>query len=356
MGRKLLSEQPSTLPCVPAADDAIFQTLPSNHQGSEAGDAETLSPAAEDVATRARPTPHKAKLQELLLNKKLPIGDRARVEAALERYQEWIATMRTLETSGDDKVRNLVRLLNEYKRSIEIDLVWDSDHDFLFRQRGQLKVDNSVLEEFLPWLVDPEIIPALRDIDCFAGPASAFAAVYFSTSITSPTSSLGLRVRTKDQDFTLSRQAYVKASFDNEFPAGASDSKPLWLAYLAAECKTNLDKTMFQSAIADAHDLKVAMPGARYYIMCEYLDMTPISTAGTDIAEVLVLRGKRLASNIRDKYSTVAGRSKHRQEYIESLDRSPIRDEVVLRFVSHLESLINHTDPDEDDAVLRGYF
>lgn len=317
---------------------------------------ETPSPASQVVAQRVRPTPHKSKLEELLVNQKLPEGDRDRVLAALTRYAQWIDDMKMLKSVGEDKVRDLARLLNKYKRTIEVDLVWDSKHDFLFRQRGQTKVDNSVLEEFLPWLVDPDIIPSLKSIDCFAGPASAFAAVYFSTTLTAPISTLSLRVRTKDQDFTLSRQAYVQASFDETFPAGSSDPQALWLAYLAAECKTNLDKTMFQSAIADAHDLKVAMPGARYYIVCEYLDMTPISTAGTDIDEVLVLRGKRLASNIRAQYSTVAGRARHRVEYLESLDRTPVRAEVLLRFVAHLESLINHTDPDEDDAVTRGYF
>ena len=339
-------------------EDTIFKTLPSSAEGatSSAADDEPLSPAGQSVASRVRPTPHKSKLEELLVNQKLPEGDVPRVEAALRRYDKWIDDMTTLTTVGEDKVRDLVRLLNEYKRSVEVDLVWDSDHDFLFRQRGQLKVDNSVLEEFLPWLVDPDIIPALKNLDCFAGPASAFAAVYFSTTITAPTHSLGLRIRTKDQDFTLSRQAYVQASFDPSFPPGAFDEQAVWLAYLAAECKTNLDKTMFQSAIADAHDLKVAMPAARYFIVCEYLDMTPISTAGTDIAEVLVLRGKRLASNIRSQYSTVAGRARHRDAYIQILDRTPVREEVVLRFVSHLESLINHTDPDEDDAVARGYF
>ena len=98
------------------------------------------------------------------------------------------------------------------------------------------------------------------------------------------------------------------------------------------------------------------MPGARSFIMCEYLDMTPISTAGTDIDEVLVLRGKRLASNKRSQYSTALGRRRHRDEYIAGLDATPVRLAVVERFVEHLEGLINHTDPDEDDAVTRGYF
>ncbi|MGO1050924.1 Bpu10I family restriction endonuclease [Crossiella sp. CA198] len=340
--------------------NAIFplESIPGSggHEVAAEGSNELLAPAGAPASERVRPTPHKSKLQELLANDKLPREDSARVATAVVRYDQWIADMEALATVGTDKVRDLVSLLNEYKRAIEIDLVWDSDHDFLFRQRGQLKVDNSVLEEFLPWLVDPEIIPALKNMDCFAGPASAFAAAYFQTAITAPLHSLGLRIRTKDQDFTLSRRAFVRASFDKNFPADATDNEAVWLAYLAAECKTNLDKTMFQSAIADAHDLKVAMPGSRYYIICEYLDMTPISTAGTDVDEVLVLRGKRLASNKRARYSTANGRRAHRDEYLDLLNRSPVRLSVVERFVEHLEGLINHSDPEEDDVVSRGYF
>lgn len=340
-------------------ENAIFpmEPVPRPEAGSLHGPvSEPLAPASAPVAERARPTPHKSKLQELLLNTKLPASDRDLVEDALTRYGQWIAGMQGLTSVGANKVRDLVKLLNDYKRTIELDLVWDSDEDFLFRQRGQLKVDNSVLEEFLPWLVDVDILPALEGMDCFAGPASAFAAAYFQTTITAPTHSLGLRIRTKDQDFTLSRRAYLRASFDKSFTVGKTDNEAVWLAYLAAECKTNLDKTMFQSAVADAHDLKVAMPGARSFIVCEYLDMTPISTAGTDIDEVLVLRGKRLASNKRARYSTARGREEHRTEYLEYLESTPVRVSVVERFVEHLDGLINHKDPDEEDAVARGYF
>lgn len=48
------------------------------------------------------------------------------------------------------------------------------------------------------------------------------------------------------------------------------------IAYLACECKTNLDKTMFQEASATALDLKSTVPSAKYLLLCEWLDMTPI--------------------------------------------------------------------------------
>lgn len=57
---------------------------------------------------------------------------------------------------------------------------------------------------------------------------------------------------------------------------------------------------MFQEAAATALDVKTAVPVAKYYLLCEWLDMTPISTATTAIDEVIILRkARRLASDIR---------------------------------------------------------
>lgn len=334
----------------------LFESLEGTVGSLNAAPIRPVAPVSEPPESRARPTPHKSKLVELLQNNKLPSADYPRVEVALSRYEQWIADMKAADNVGNDKVRRLVELLNSYKRYVEVDLIWDSEADFLYRQRGQTKLDNSIIEEFLPWLVDVSIIPELATAPCFAGPASAFAAVYFTTTITDVSNSLGMRVRTKDQDFTLSRQAYIRASFDPALPRTAGDQRDVWLTYLAAECKTNLDKTMFQEASATSHDLKVAMPAAKYYLICEYLDMTPISSAGTDIDEVLVLRGKRLASNKRSSYSESAKRQQKRSEYEAFLDDNPVHEHVVLRFVDHLRSLLTHRDPEESDVLVRGYF
>lgn len=79
------------------------------------------------------------------------------------------------------------------------------------------------------------------------------------------------------------------------------------LAYVAAEIKTNLDKTMFQEASGTAYDLRLALPNSRYFLLCERLDMAPISTAVTAIEEVIVLRkARRLPVDLRQRFSTAA--------------------------------------------------
>ena len=55
------------------------------------------------------------------------------------------------------------------------------------------------------------------------------------------------------------------------------------ITYVAAECKTNLDKTMFQEACATARDTKFAVSGAHYYLLCEWLGVClPLGTAELD--------------------------------------------------------------------------
>ncbi len=302
------------------------------------------------------PTPHRDKLRELLNNRKLPDEDRESVQQAIQRYDEWIGSMDAVALEGDEKVEALVDVLNEYKRFIELEVIWDSEADFLFRQRGQLKLDNSIIEEFLPRLVDPAIIPALEGTSYVSGPRSTFSAAYFTATITGVPKGAGLQVRRKNQDFTVSRAAYLQASFDAEFPPEDTVTHKVYLAFVAAECKTNLDKTMFQEAVATAHDLKVAVPGSRYYLLCEWLDMTPISTQPTDIDEVIILRGKRIASNRRSQFSSSKARKEARDWYANHLEENPIRSDRVLRLVEHMRSLFSEVQPESEDVLERGYF
>jgi len=114
---------------------------------------------------------------------------------------------------------------------------------------------------------------------------------------------------------------------------------------------------MFQEASATAHDVKTAVPGAKYYLLCEWLDMTPVSTASTDIDEVLLLRkAKRLSSNIRSAFSTSAGRIVNKENYKTFLQDNPFSLDVFTRFLWHIESLINDTDPIEGDVLEDGFF
>lgn len=305
---------------------------------------------------RFHKTPHGAKLQELITNDKLPPADKPRVIEQVKVYEEWIEAMSNVQSTGADKVKELVRLLNEYKRSVELDLIWDSEDDFLYRQKGQLKLDNTILEEWFPWLIDTDIMPELEGATFSVGPVKAYAAAHFQSVLKDDSGRPGLTVRSKDQDFAIGRPAYLKASFSETFSPDSTDSADTFIAYIAAELKTNLDKTMFQEAVATSHDLAIAAPGSHYFLICEYLDMKPISSAGTDISEVLVLRGKRIGSQVRKRFSDASYRKENRDEYESYLEANPIRLKVIQRFVDRVRAILSHHVMDVDAAVERGYF
>ena len=254
------------------------------------------------------PTPHLEKLNAVLANEKLPSTDKPVVEEAIQRYRAWIFALQQVQGDNWDEVAlQMVTLLNEYKLFVEVDIIFDREDDFLYRQKGQTKLDNSIIEEFLPHLVSKCLMKDADDTNLSLGPTTAFSAIYFASSLDAPAIGGGITVRTKDQDFAIAKRVYLKASHDPEYQE--SITKAFDIAFVVGECKTNLDKTMFQEAVATAHDVKSAVTGAKYYLLCEWLDMTPQSTAATDIDEVIILRkAKRLSSNVRSAFGKYAGR------------------------------------------------
>ena len=76
-----------------------------------------------------------------------------------------------------------------------------------------------------------------------------------------------MAIKQKDQDFALSRKIFLKASHSSDFHNSANHESNI--AYIAAEIKTNLDKTMFQEAASTAQDVRVSVPGAKYFLLVE---------------------------------------------------------------------------------------
>lgn len=300
---------------------------------------------------------HGDKLKALSSNGKLPPADKERVERAIKRYDQWIKEL----TSPQEKIdggllASLVQSLNDYKRYVELELIFDAEDDFLYRQKGQLKLDNSVLEEFLPYLFDVRLVPGLARVsNLAAGPQASFAGISFGSPFL-PLDGDGVYLKLKDQDFSISKTHRIRIS--DEPTKGHDYEAKFYVSHFASEVKTNLDKTMFQEASQTAAELKRAVPGSTYILLCEFLDMTPITTKLTSIDEVIVLRkAKRLGSNVRAAFSTSEGRKKGRGAYVSYLDKHPLQLACFERFIEHLAQCFPEKEDDAEDVVLdRGYF
>lgn len=301
---------------------------------------------------------HGDKLAALLRNPKLPKADHQKVEEAIDMYRKWTNALDSLTSKGEALLQEMVDNLNEYKRFIEFDLIFCSKNDFLYRQKGQLKLDNTVLEEFLPRLVDDRLIPGIfGHSDLIKGPQKSFAGLTFGY-FHNPLNDGGISIKEKDQDFSVGRKIYLKASTNPIYSAEDTFEQTVSIGYLVAEIKTNLDKTMFQEAAATSRELKKNVNGATYLLLAEWLDMPPIDTRQTDIDEVILLRkAKRLNSNVRASFSESSDRLKKRDFYFDFLNTHPYEISSFQRIVDKLNITFPKTITlDENEILKKGYF
>lgn len=298
-------------------------------------------------------TPHYNKLLACLENPRLPASDQEYLQEALKQYAGWVDSMNAVLPGEEHAVEKLVAAANRYKRFIEVDLIFDSPGDFLYRQRGQLKLDNTILEEFLPHLVYRSIKGLDNSFEF--GPRSTFAGLSFTSSLGNPGQGGEPIIRKKDQDFLLGKRLYLRTSFEGSF----ANHKQIdsYLGYVCAECKTNLDKTMFQEAVATSRDLKIAVPASLYFLVCEFLDMTPVSIAATQIDDVLIVRkSRRISAVLRQEYRNVELRKAHRVEYTEFIEKSQYYPDVFQRMIDKIQMVVDAADPAIDSVLQSGHF
>jgi hypothetical protein len=292
-------------------------------------------------------TPHKEKLLAAIDNPKAK-QDIELLKEALNAYNVWINGMKLLTSTGTIRIREITALLNEYKDYLEVNLIATKGSEFLKRQKGQLKLDNSVLEEFLIHLVHPSILNNLPSFDLETGPQTAFMSLAFRpSSISNLNEKPEVILKLKDQDFTIGKTIHYKFSSDAAFNTQKTIDGKFCLAVLAAECKINYDKTMFQECAGTAARLKQGCPIAKYYALVEYLDMQPEDTRLTDIDNVFLLRKvKRLSFEKRSILSEV--KAQHRD--------FPISSDVIAMFVNEIQRFIDAIWYDPNAALMRGSF
>lgn len=294
-------------------------------------------------------TPRKDKLLAAIANPKvIDHKDVPLLKQALTGYETWIAGMESLDTNGKERVLGMTQLLNSYKDLLEVELIAKQGSDFLKRQKGQLKLDNSVMEEFLIHLVDKRILTALPPFDLEVGPHTAFMTFSFRpSSVNDLRGKPEIVVNAKDQDFTIGKTLHYQISPDATFPNADTAKGEMFLSVLSAEVKLNYDKAMFQECCGTASRLKQGCPSAKYFVLVEFLDMEPEDSRLTDIDNVFLLRhAKRLPSDKRGLFVEV---EKQHKDF-------PIDGEIIYRFVQEIENFLEAVWHDRAEALKRGSF
>jgi hypothetical protein len=104
---------------------------------------------------------------------------------------------------------------------------------------------------------------------------------------------------------------------------------------------------MFQECAGTAARLKQGCPTSKYYALIEYVDMQPEDTRLTEIDNVFMLRrAKRLPFEKRSVLAEV--KAQHHN--------FPIASDVIAKFVSEIQSFIEATWYDPEEAMKRGSF
>lgn len=291
-------------------------------------------------------TPHRDKLLAAIKNPKAK-ADKSLLEEAFKQYEDWSDKLSKLTSKGDKRVEEMTTLLNEYKDFLEVDLIAKNGSPFIKRQKGQMKLDNSIIEEFLIHLVSDDILKGLPN-GIETGSQTAFMSLTFRPStIEGLVEQPEIVLKQKDQDFTIGKSIYYQFSPDEKFDKKVTANGKLFLAVLAAEVKVNYDKTMFQECAGTASRLKQGCPLSKYYALVEYLDMKPEDVRLTDIDNVFLLRkAKRLPFEKRSIFEEV--RDQHRD--------FPISSDVMKRFVKEMQDFISSTWYDPEQALNRGSF
>lgn len=293
-------------------------------------------------------TPHKEKLIAAIANPKCDSNDVALLKEALNAYEDWSIKLSQLTFTSKERIYEMTRLLNVYKDFLEVDLIAKRGSAFIKRQKGQLKLDNSVIEEFLVHLATSKVLSGLPSFSLEVGPQTAFMSLAFTpANLTALGGKPPVTLKVKDTDFALGKTIHYQFSTESTFPAKQTSQGKLVLAVLAAECKVNLDKTMFQEAAGTAARFKQGCPTSRYYLLVEYLDMEPEDCRLTALDNVFLLRHtKRLPFEKRSIYAEV--KRQHEQ--------APIDPDVIWRFVGELQSFIDAVWYDPGKALQRGSF
>ncbi|MFQ6032481.1 MAG: Bpu10I family restriction endonuclease, partial [Candidatus Zixiibacteriota bacterium] len=203
-----------------------------------------------------------------------------------EKYLIWKKdNLKIIGTEKPDIIKR-VKLLNDYKDFI--------DRPKFRKEKGrrygfafQSKLHATVIEEFLYYLFKD--IRKLKDKNIDFGPTQAYSNLYFAPpNINGFEESSNIVINVKDQDFSISKEVILKSRVSNS--ENWQESK-IHVPIVSIECKTYLDKTMFEGSVSTAEKIKKGNPYCIFLIVTETyevsLDVDPKYSA---IDQIYVLR------------------------------------------------------------------
>ena len=217
-----------------------------------------------------------------------------------------------LQKKRDKNTSNLDDIAAEYAKYLKANDIHGAEHDIVAQRVTALnqyynfihtkQYDNiySPQSKFRPTILEEFIALLFRDLvngfnlPLHFGQTKAYANLYFvGEKLETFAKSPSIKLNTKDQDFAIYRDIAI----------GVGDGGPVKanLPIVAAECKTYVDKTMFENAVATAEKIKLGNPYSFFCIVTESYDISKdVDPAYTRIDQIYVLRKNQRKSQWRD--------------------------------------------------------
>lgn len=238
--------------------------------------------------------------------------DDSYINAFFMPYMKFLSTMMNSES---ESIKNLVDALNSYK-----DFVRKTNANNHYS--AQSKFEPTILEEFICHVLKGKIG---NDVLQY-GSVKAYSSLYFSyTSKDSFKAGVDLKINQKDQDVGI---------FKSEVLHIGEIKKVIHIPLVCIECKTYLDKTMYEGSVATASKIKNGNPKCLFIIATETYDVSNDVDIETSLIDNIYVLRKQKRSKNRDK-----------------LLLAPINVSVIEHLVNTVSTRIDRTDKEVDQLV-----
>lgn len=184
---------------------------------------------------------------------------------------------------GDD-LTEAVAALNQYK-----DFVGENSS-----YSAQSKFEPTIIEEFICQILRQKF----GDGVLMYGSVKAYSSLYISySSMASFKEGVTIKPNVKDQDVCIYKQEkLIKES---------GDEINLSIPIVCIECKTYLDKTMYEGSVATADKIKAGNPHCLYFLVTETYEISgEVDIEISDIDNIYVLRKQRRKPDMKNPIST----------------------------------------------------
>lgn len=209
-------------------------------------------------------------------------------------YEKWRKQSLSIERSNRESNDRLVDHFEAYKKFID-------GEDYKKAFTSQSKLHSTVLEEFMYYLFRriPHIEAMMK-----LGPTRAYTNLFFAPAdLKKLQVDCGMNVYTKNQDFAISKAVHISAtpgeSPEKERPKPAGEL--IFVPVLSIECKTYIDKTMYEGAVATAERIKQGNPYSRFIVVSEFYDVShDVDPKHSKIDQIYVLRKQKSSEGKRE--------------------------------------------------------